>query len=640
MPSSEPTWTTRFANAATLTGDQARTSLAIRCSSRLPESDDACRCEPLSMSPCVTKASDAETSVEPDRRAKLETRLLIPSVPRPVTDDGGLEGRVVDLAIFDAAASGQRGDSVRRVRVVAAAVGAVVLAASGISAAADGAAASASKIEARGASVTHRASVCLPITGPAGAPPQGTAPPPVSRVDRVNVDLDHVLGPVQDNLLGVVWNTGKSLASLAPFGPPTVRIDGSLQDASKGPNQLDLRPLLAKVAEVRSIGAQPLVILSYMPSWLGAARASGTTKDPTRMGPSSLVKWQTLVTKVVRTLATAPKPAHLFEVWNEPDLPIFWQDTTNEFVQTAMASQRAVAKVKAQTGLPLEVGGPAAAFGYSKSLVPWLTATAAAHLPLDFLSWHLYANSPYLGPDGPEGNLPLNVYKALAKLNPNTTPLEYAISIASVKATVGSALAGSRLNPKYVIDEWNVSAGGLDLRNDNAEGASLDAAILIQMEQAGLDGADFYRAVSDGSTGPGDWGMVTANGTPKPSWWVFRAWRAMSGSRLQTTGADAATGLFATATRNSPHGCVNVLLANFVATGSPNRQVTVDLAGVLPKCIGARVTTLATLDATSTTLNDPHPLALSPDDTATLPMAPQSVALIRTGCILKHRGTA
>jgi xylan 1,4-beta-xylosidase len=219
------------------------------------------------------------------------------------------------------------------------------------------------------------------------------------------------------------------------------------------------------------------------------------------MGPSSLAQWQKLVTTVVRTLATAPKPAYRFEVWNEPDLPIFWQDTTQAFVQTALASQRAVARVKAQTGLPLQVGGPAAASGYSMSLVPWLTATVAAHLPLDFLSWHLYANSPYLGPDGPEGNLPLSVYQALAKRNPNTTPVEYATNIATVKATVGAALARSRLKPKYIIDEWNVSAGGLDLRHDDAEGASLDAGILMEMEEAGLDGADFYRAVSDSSTG-------------------------------------------------------------------------------------------------------------------------------------------
>jgi Glycosyl hydrolases family 39 len=482
-----------------------------------------------------------------------------------------------------------------------------------------------------GSSVT---STCTPLTPPAGTHPTPAAPAAAvtpTRTDTVTVDLEHTLGPVDDNLLGVVWNTGDSLAALRPIGPPTIRVDGSLQDASKGPNQLDLGPLLAKVAEIRSIGAQPLVILSYMPSWLGSSRA-GTTKDPTRVGPSSLEEWQALVTKVVRTLATAKQPADLFEVWNEPDVQIFWQDTPEEFVQTALATQRAVAQVKAETGKPLEVGGPAAALGYSQSLVPWLTATAAAHLPLDFLSWHLYANSPYLGPDGPEGNLPENVYKALAKRNPAATPLEYATSIASVKATVGAALAGSGLHPRYLVDEWNVSAGGLDVRNDAAEGASLDAGILTEMEESGLDGADFYRAVSDAATGPGDWGMVTVSGDPKPSWWVFRAWRAMSGMRLQTGGADPSTGLFARASRDGANGCVDLLLSNFVATGSPARQVTVDLVGSLPNCHGRRSTTLATLDTSSTALDHPRPVDLGSDGSVSVPMATQSVALLRTGC--------
>jgi hypothetical protein len=477
-------------------------------------------------------------------------------------------------------------------------------------------------------------STCTALTPPAGTHPTPVPPAqPVSttRTDTVTVDVGHTLGPVDDNLLGAVWNTGDSLAALKPIGPPTIRVDGSLQDASKGPDQLDLAPLLEKVARIRSIGAEPLVILSYMPSWLGKTRA-GTTKDPTRVGPSSLDEWQALVTKVVRTLATAKQPAYLFEVWNEPDVPIFWQDTPEAFVQTALASQRAVADVKAETGKPLEIGGPAAALGYSQSLVPWLTATASAHLPLDFVSWHLYANSPYLGPDGAEGNLPENVYKALAKRNPAATPLEYAVSVASVRATVGAALAGSDLHPRYVIDEWNVSAGGLDVRHDDAEGASLDAGILIEMEGAGLDGADFYRAVSGAGSGPGDWGMLTATGQPKPSWWVFRAWRAMSGRRLAMVGADPSTGLFARASQDGANGCLNVLLSNFVATGSPARQVKVDFAGSLPNCRGQRSTSVAALDSSFTTLDHPRPVDLARGGSVIVPMATQSVALLRIGC--------
>src|SRR5262245_37533639 len=111
-----------------------------------------------------------------------------------------------------------------------------------------------------------------------------TPPGRVRLDDTVRVDLTRPIGPVNQNLTGVVWNAGDSIAPLAPVHPAIVRIDGSLQSRSQGPGQLDLQPLLNRVAQVRAIGAEPLVILSYMPRWLGGPRAMAG-QDPTRMGP-------------------------------------------------------------------------------------------------------------------------------------------------------------------------------------------------------------------------------------------------------------------------------------------------------------------------------------------------------------------
>jgi hypothetical protein len=470
-----------------------------------------------------------------------------------------------------------------------------------------------------------------PIT-PAPAPP----PPPTSLDDTVHVDLADPIGPVNRDLTGVVWNAGSSIAALAPVHPSAVRIDASLQDRSRAPGQLDLQPLLNRVAQVRAIGAEPLVLLSYMPRWLGEPRVTGS-QDPTRVGPYDLDAWQDLVTQVVRGLASAPQPAYRFEVWNEPDLPIFWQDTPDEFVAMALRTHRAVADVKAETGKPLEVGGPAAAIGLNDNMLRYLRSVAEAGLPLDFVTWHNYANFPYLGPDGPEGNLPEDLYRLLARRNPDTTPLRYSAEIADIRAKVATALQGSGLAPDLVIDEWNVSGGGYDVRHDTAEGASLVAGILVEMERAGLDGAAFYRAVSGGSASDehvGDWGLVHADGTPKPSWWVFRAWWSLTGTRLRTSGDDATTGLWARATRDDGGRCVSVMLANFVATGAPARTVEVDLDGTLPRCRGPRTATLASLDAGSTTLADPHRVRLDAHQTVTMPMASQSVGVLRIGCVL------
>jgi len=474
---------------------------------------------------------------------------------------------------------------------------------------------------------------CAPIGGvPADWRATPRAPTgPATPTDTVAVDLTHPVGPVNRDLTGVVWNAGDRIAPVGPLHPAEVRVDASLQDRSLGPDQLDLRPLLDRVAQIRAIGAEPLVLMSYMPRWLGAPRAAAAGgKDPTRMGPYDLDVWQDLVTTVVRTLATAPQPAYRFEVWNEPDLQgIFWADTYDEFTAMALRTHEAVAEVERETGLPLEVGGPAAAFGLNETMLGYLAQVAASGLPLDFVTWHKYANAPFLGPDGPEGNLPEELYRALAKRNPNTTPLQYSQEIAEIKAKVAGAIAGHGLSPRFVIDEWNVSAGGYDVRNDDGEGASLVAGILVEMERADLDGADLYRAISGSDDHVGDWGLTYSDGAPKPSWWVFRAWWAMTGSRLATTD-DPAVGLWARATRD--RGCVSVLLSNFVATGAPARTVQADLDGPIRRCPGGPTATLSRLDPASSSLAPAEPLRVERRHHVTVPMAPQSVALVRVSC--------
>jgi hypothetical protein len=470
---------------------------------------------------------------------------------------------------------------------------------------------------------------CQPLSAPSSPSTRPSHSTSAVPDEKVAVDLDHSGAAANLNLTGLVWNSGNTLAPLTAIHPNIVRIDGSLQDRSTGPGQLDLQPLLDRVAQVRAIGAEPLVILSYMPRWLGAPRAG--SGDPTRFGPYDLDLWQQLITTVVRTLATAPQPAYMFEVWNEPDIPgIFWDDTPQEFVAMALRTHRAVADVKEQTGLPLQIGGPAAAFGVNDTMLQYLHSVVAAGLPLDFVSWHKYANSPYLGPDGPEGNLPIAVYKALAKQNPKSTPLDYSNEISSIRSQVATALAGSGVSPKFIIDEWNVSAGGYDVRHDDAEGASLDAGILIEMERAGLDAAAFYRAVSGSNNHVGDWGLVYSDGTPKPAWWVFRAWSTMTGHLLPVSGDAPGAGLWARATIDG--GCISVLLTNFVATGAPAHTVEIDLNGDLPHCHGPRTTTLATLDTASTSLANSSLLQVGRRQSVTIPMASQSVALLRSSC--------
>jgi hypothetical protein len=308
-------------------------------------------------------------------------------------------------------------------------------------------------------------------------------------------------------------------------------------------------------------------------------------------------------------------------VWNEPDIPIFWQDTPAAFVDTAVRTHRAVTRVKAETSLPLQVGGPATAFPDPAFLFPYLGAVRAEGVGIDFVSWHYYGNYPFLGPDGAESIVPEILHPVLpvwGRRNPATTPSFYGDQIRGMRDWTQAALAGSGLEPELWITEWNLSAGGLDVRHDSHEGAAFDAGVLIAMEREGLDGADFYRASNDpGEMRPGDWGLVTADGFRKPAWWVFEAWRATAGDRLAVTGDDPRGGLSVRAT--SGPGRIDVLLASFVASGGAPRDVDLRIDGT---CTGGAE--VRRIDADSSDLSGAEPLPSGP-----LRLPPQSVTWVR-----------
>ncbi|HEY8828769.1 MAG TPA: hypothetical protein VIM17_13535 [Jatrophihabitantaceae bacterium] len=145
--------------------------------------------------------------------------------------------------------------------------------------------------------------------------------------------------------------------------------------------------------ELLEIGLRPVVELSFMPAAI--ARDPQQTVFGYRGIISPPLDWTDWY-DVVRALA-----AHLverygidevatwaFEVWNEPNLEVFWSGTQQEYLRLYDESARAVKSVDAR----LRVGGPSTAAG------EWVETLAAhaedADVPLDFLTTHTYGNLP------------------------------------------------------------------------------------------------------------------------------------------------------------------------------------------------------------------------------------------------------
>jgi hypothetical protein len=435
----------------------------------------------------------------------------------------------------------------------------------------------------------------------------------------LGVDAASVVGPVNRALGGLGWHDGGApLSTVAPLQPQAVRIDASLQDVSPAPGVLHLEPLLARIAQARAVGAEPLVILSYMPAWLGGPSAFG--RDATKVPPSDPNAWEALVHEVVLRLATAPVPARRFEAWNEPDVPLFWQDTPVSFADTMVRSARAVARVEQETGLDLAFGGPALAFPDPVYLAAFLAPFRDLPLPLEFVSWHYYGNLPFFGPDGTEFGETAAVQPVIGRRNPLASPSAFGPQVGLMRQWTAAALAGAaRPAPAMVLDEWNLSSGGFDLRHDTNEGAAFDAGVLVELQDAELDQSVFFRANDTRTTG-GDHGLVRTDGTPKPAWWTFWLWSQLAPEQVKVTGTSE--GLWAVASRDADR--VTVLVASFSASQPTARELTVDVAGLGWTPSSA---TVRRVDATHPTAEVAEPVELN-GTRLSLHLPPQAVAFV------------
>jgi glycosyl hydrolase family 39 (putative alpha-L-iduronidase) len=393
-------------------------------------------------------------------------------------------------------------------------------------------------------------------------------------------------------LVGVGWDPAPFVPrAMAPLHPNLVRIDASLEVLyARGPTP-DPDRFDALTDEVRSaidIGATPVVILSYTPAWLGDEQRPHT--DITRVPPSDAAAWQTIVRTVVERLSAAG--ARWFEAWNEPDHPVFFQGLPSEFLEDVYRpSALAVREVAKRTGRDLRFGGCACALPEPAYIVSMMLYARANDLPLDFVSWHYYGNTPFLGPDGTEPIGPPESQQLLGALhqrNPLTSAAVYAEQIELVRSWRDAVFADAGAKPELWIDEWNLSAGGFDERHDTAEGAAFQAASLVEFQRAGLDRAAVFRSV-DPFYGPdvvpaepelyGGWGLVGREATVKPAWRANAFWSRLGRDVLSfSPRAVAERGVSVLLTRHD-RGRFVVLAANFHASAGGASHVVVALGG-------------------------------------------------------------
>ncbi len=218
-----------------------------------------------------------------------------------------------------------------------------------------------------------------------------------------------------------------------------------------------------------------------------------------------------------------------WEFWNEPE--IFWSGPPEQFYSLYDKTARALKSVDPT----LKVGGDAKAFPYDGGpyLEGFVDYCAAHKLPLDFYSWHTYADGS------------ADPYDAV----------RLAKKIRGVLDSHGFPKAES------ILSEWNLSADFTDAEKPTLQGvdnAAYIGAALSYFQDAPIDHAQFYR-------GDAAWmGLFGLQGQYFKTAYAFRAMGKMldTPQRLKVDGADT-FGFTAIAGRSAEGDTVQILISNY-----------------------------------------------------------------------------
>jgi hypothetical protein len=200
-----------------------------------------------------------------------------------------------------------------------------------------------------------------------------------------------------------------------------------------------------------------------------------------------------------------------FEIWNEAEIgPAQWDGSADDYYRLYVTTAKAI---KSQYPT-LRVGGPAAAgLGRleGKLLTPspflqgFLRCCKEQSAPLDFLSWHMYtadATAPARGTCA--------LRRVLDDLGFNKTEIHLNEWNYLPDNNWGPML--SRNGP--ALEKWFAEAG-------SARGAAFAAAVLLELQDAPIDMANFYTGDNGG------WGLFNVYGVPKKTYHAFRAFKAL-----------------------------------------------------------------------------------------------------------------
>ncbi|HEY0784332.1 MAG TPA: glycosyl hydrolase family 39 [Acidobacteriaceae bacterium] len=325
-------------------------------------------------------------------------------------------------------------------------------------------------------------------------------------------------------------------------------------------------------------GVRPFVEISFMPAKL-AARPDyhAFWYKQIVSPPADYAKWDALITAFTQHLVARygidEVAQWYFEVWNEPNID-FWtgRPAQQTYFELYDHTARAVKAVNAR----LRIGGPATA---QAAWVDAMIAHAAAqHVPLDFVSTHVYGNDvshDVFGdqrPIAPHQMVPAAVHKVHDQITASAMP-QIPLIWSEFNATYANEtqITDSTYEGPWMADTIRQCDG---LVQSMSYWSFSDV-----FEEQGVVKTPFY----------GGYGLIAERDIPKPAFLAFSLLHTLGQTRLRAASQSVL------ATRR-PDGTLVFAVWNLVEPGlsGPEKTIALDLQGVSP----AAKATVRRVDAT------------------------------------------
>jgi xylan 1,4-beta-xylosidase len=280
---------------------------------------------------------------------------------------------------------------------------------------------------------------------------------------------------------------------------------------------------------------------------------SASDNDSLRQPPSDFHRWAEICKHIImhyndRWCNGFQYNISYFEIWNEPDLSGFWNGTAEQYYQ--------LYKITAETiksyDPALKVGGPCTSSIDNINFTSgFLSFVRENNVPLDFYSWHRYADSPY------------HLYQ-------------------------GGCFVRSLLDEYGFTDvesintEWNINLIYPQRDNDNAKNAAFTAASLSIFQDAGIDKSFRYRGPQDNNWLMKfigfDVSLFTLDGifkTPALSYLAMNTLCKETPYRLSTDTLTGESGLTLLAGISEDKTNISILISNYEGE-TTNLEITLD----------------------------------------------------------------